>query len=237
MGLVSDVLAEDLPTDAEYSKRLLRDSDKDLHDSILKTTRKVVDLIYPENPVVANRMYQHILLTQLLIILYRKPIQRPGNPADVDAGGNIANTTLLSDSYFKSYLELIAQPNEMTNITYWDKDALNEIDSQHLKISYRAAHSLYYKFYELLMSIEGSPYLGKDSLDYEEFLWAFNTVSQRHLVLHNHDYQNDPNLKLVMLPFMDLLNHAREPNCGIVPFIDKLDNNHSYFVCQALRDI
>lgn len=137
----------------------------------------MVDLIYPENPVVANRMYQHILLTQLLIILYRKPIQRPGNPADVDAGGNIANTTLLSDSYFKSYLELIAQPNEMTNITYWDKDALNEIDSQHLKISYRAAHSLYYKFYELLMSIEGSPYLGKDSLDYEEFLWAFNTVS------------------------------------------------------------
>ena len=138
----------------------------------------MVDIIYPENPIVANRMYQHILLTQLLIILYRKPIQRPGNPEDINSRGALdGQTTLLSDSYFKSYLELIAQPNEMTNITYWDKDALNEIDSQHLKLSFRSAHSLYYKFYELLMSIEGSPYAGKDSLDYEEFLWAFNTVS------------------------------------------------------------
>ena len=40
-----------------------------------------------------------------------------------------------------------------------------------------------------------------------------------------------------MLPFMDFLNHAREPNCGIVPYIDKLNDNHSYFICQALRDI
>lgn len=88
MGLVSDILADDLPTDEQYAKRFLRDSDKDLHDSILKTTRKVVDLIYPGNPVVANRMYQHILLTQLLIILYRKPIQRPGNPDNVGSSGN-----------------------------------------------------------------------------------------------------------------------------------------------------
>ena len=63
MGLVSDILADDLPDDAEYSKRFFRDADKELHDAILKTTRKVVDLVYPEMPIVANRMYQHILLT------------------------------------------------------------------------------------------------------------------------------------------------------------------------------
>lgn len=36
---------------------------------------------------------------------------------------------------------------------------------------------------------------------------------------------------------MDMVNHSRTPNCGIFPYRDKLDNNHSYVQLVALRNI
>ena len=74
-------------------------------------------------------------------------------------------------------------------------------------------------------------------LEYPEFLWALNTVSSRHIVMHEHDMDNDPNLLLIMMPLLDLLNHAPSPNVGILPIVDKVDDGHSYLLLKALRDI
>jgi hypothetical protein len=49
--------------------------------------------------------------------------------------------------------------------------------------------------------------------------------------------QLDPDLLLIQMPFLDLLNHSRAPNCGIFPYVDKLDNDSSFLVLRALDDI
>lgn len=88
-----------------------------------------------------------------------------------------------------------------------------------------------------MVNREGSPYKDKDSLSYEEFLWAFTIVSSRHVVFHGHKPEEDPNLLLILQPFFDMLNHSRNPNVGIVPFVDKFDGEKSFLMLQALRDI
>ena len=55
--------------------------------------------------------------------------------------------------------------------------------------------------------------------------------------MHEHDMDNDPNQVLMMMPFMDFLNHAPSPNSGVFPLVDKMQDNHSYLVLKALKDI
>lgn len=74
-------------------------------------------------------------------------------------------------------------------------------------------------------------------MEYPEFLWALNTVSSRHIVMHEHDMDNDPNLLLIMIPLLELLNHTHSPNVGILPYVDKVHDDHSYLLLKALRDI
>lgn len=106
----------------------------------------------------------------------------------------------------------------------------------HLKQSYLGVDHYYRSLFTNLTEGEGSPYLGKNSLAYEEFLWAFNTVSSRHAVLHGHAMDQDPDLLLVLLPVIDMFNHSVTPNVGVFPYLDKLDNR-SFLVVRALRDI
>lgn len=61
-------------------------------------------------------------------------------------------------------------------------------------------------------------------------------MSSRHVCLHQHEADKDPNLLLMILPLLDLLNHAHEPNVGLLPLHDKLEDR-SFLVLQALRDI
>lgn len=65
---------------------------------------------------------------------------------------------------------------------------------------------------------------------------AFNTVSSRHVTFHEHDSDNDPNMKLILLPVMDLLNHSNSPNVALRPMHDKVFNR-SYVTMTALKDI
>lgn len=74
------------------------------------------------------------------------------------------------------------------------------------------------------------------SVSFGEFLWALNTVSSRHIVLHDHKADEDPNLLLMMMPLMDMVNHSSSPNVGIMPIHDKMTAS-SYLVMRALRDI
>ena len=125
----------------------------------------------------------------------------------------------------------------MTNLTYWSKDNLNEIDSQHLQAAYTTTHKFYRSLWHHLVNLEGSPYKDKNSLSYEEFLWAFTVVSSRHVVFHEHKADEDPNLLLVLMPFVDMFNHSRSPNVAITPFIDKLGGDKSFIQLHALKDI
>ena len=86
------------------------------------------------------------------------------------------------------------------------------------------------------MESDGSPYQGKASVSYEEFLWASNTVSARHVCLHEHEVEKDANLLLMMLPLLDLLNHSNEPNVGLMPMYDQFEDR-SFLILKALRDI
>ena len=54
--------------------------------------------------------------------------------------------------------------------------------------------------------------------------------------MHEQNMQ-DPNLLLIQMPFLDMLNHSRNPNVGIFPFIDTMDDNSSHLILRALRDI
>lgn len=140
------------------------------------------------------------------------------------------------DCLMSSYFDILPPLEHQTNIVCWEQSTLNELDSTHLKQSYMGANQYYRSLFTNLMEGEGSPYLGKGSLAYEEFLWAFNNVSSRHTVLHDHAMDQDPNLILCQLPVIDLLNHSLTPNVGVFPYHDKIDDK-SFLVVKALRDI
>jgi hypothetical protein len=91
---------------------------------------------------------------------------------------------MMEDSFMKSYMKLIPQPDELSNIVFWSQEVLNEIDSDHLKHAHANTHSYYRSLYDLLVGNEKSPYREKHSLSIGEFMWALNTVSSRHIVMH-----------------------------------------------------
>lgn len=160
----------------------------------------------------------------------RRNIDRP-----TDEGGD--NRDMIQQAFIKSYMDMIPSPDEMTNIVYWDKSVLNEIDSLHIQMAYQNCHAYYKSLHDVLVNSESSPYKNASALEYPEFCWALNTVSSRHIVMHGHDMDNDPNQVLMMMPFMDLLNHAPTANTAIYPLVDKMHDNHSYLVLKALKDI
>ena len=82
----------------------------------------------------------------------------------------------LEDAIMKSYLATLPGPEDMSQLTFWQGDVLNEVDSQHVKETYTKAHKMYNGIFQQLTDGEGSPYEGKGSITYEEFLWAFNIV-------------------------------------------------------------
>ena len=56
------------------------------------------------------------------------------------------------------------------------------------------------------------------------------------MTFHDHDQENDENLRLILLPIIDLLNHSNEPNIGLRPMHDKVEDR-GYVTITALRDI
>ena len=54
--------------------------------------------------------------------------------------------------------------------------------------------------------------------------------------MHEHQMDKDPNLSLIMMPLLDMLNHSNQPNVAIMPYHDKLANK-SFLSLTALREI
>ena len=131
---------------------------------------------------------------------------------------------------------MIPQPGEQSNIVFWGQDVLNQIDSEFLKYAYGNTHAYYRSLFEHLIGGEQSPYKDSGVIEYGEFLWAFNIVSSRHVVLHEHEMDKDPNLLLLMTPLLDMLNHSPDPNVAVLPHRDSIENE-SFLVLHALKDI
>lgn len=125
---------------------------------------------------------------------------------------------------------------DLSQIVFWSKEVLNEIDSQIIRQQYKDTNSYYQVIFKQMTENENSPYKGKNSVSLEEFMWAFNIVSSRHLVLNNDQSGDDPNLLLMIMPIFDFINHSFDPNVVALPYHDKI-NDESFILLQALKDI
>ncbi len=102
---------------------------------------------------------------------------------------------------------------------------------------------MYHSYYKMLIDSEESPYREfsenkQAQVSYDEFLWAFSTISSRHLVLGNEcvTHMHDPNAVLMIVPLLDFINHDPVPNVIALPYHDKV-NDMSYVILNAIRDI
>jgi len=74
----------------------------------------------------------------------------------------------------------------LSNIIYWDEPTLLEVDSELIKTNYRGVSNMMMILHKRVFETESSPYndLGID-ITFDEFLWAWSTVSTRGLSLNN----------------------------------------------------
>eukprot|EP00347_Sterkiella_histriomuscorum_P016609 403352531 len=171
---------------------------QNLLDQLISLTQRVSQHFFP-NPLQENqriRLFQHLMLTQKLILLERQ-----------------TESVTVEENYMSSYLDLLPR-EDMTQLLFWNKNV------------------------QLTKNDPNSPYLGQNSLSIEEFMWAFSTVSSRHLVFNNQAVSTDQNPFLMMLPLVDMINHSPsfQPNVVVLPYEDKL-NSESYIIIQAIQDI
>ena len=128
---------------------------------------------------------------------------------------------------------------DLTQLIFWPKKILTEIDSQYLIQQYRDTLGFYQYIHQTLTRSPDSPYAVKNGepLPLDQFLWAFSVISSRHLIMNNGlTSSDDSHLQLLVMPLLDFLNHSFEPNVVALPFHDKI-NNESFVHIQAVKDI
>ena len=93
---------------------------EDLNKKIEQITRKVSSGLFPANLIQQNRLYQHLILTQRMLITDR-----------IDT--SVANQQVREPSayleFLKSYMDVLPR-DDMTQLIFWPKHILTEIDSQ-----------------------------------------------------------------------------------------------------------
>jgi len=97
-------------------------------------------------------------------------------------------------------------------------------------------HHVYRSYFDILTNGDGSPFKGMHPFTYSEFLWAFATVLNRTLPIHDYDMKADPDFRLVIMPLFDFLNHSPSPNVGVVPHHEDFSDK-SFFRLVSLEDI
>lgn len=129
--------------------------------------------------------------------------------------GSEPSHKLFHDEFQRRWVDLMPQQGQQTNITFWDRDVLNEIDSDHIKGRHKFQNDWQEFLWKSLVAVEGSPYQQAESIPQEEFLWALNTVASRHLVLDGVPADDDPNALFLLMPLLDLINHSANPNVAL----------------------
>ena len=133
----------------------------------------------------------------------------------------------------------------MSSLIYWDQATLNQVDSEILRNTHRTTCEHYKNIYRAVVMHPESPYVTQLNtenqeapISEEEFLWALSTTSARSLVLNNENVteMNDANAVSMIVPLMDMINHSETPNCIILPYHDKVDDQ-SYVTLQSIRPI
>lgn len=150
-----------------------QDEDKEMDDlssQIESNTRKVAEQMFPTNYIQFNRLYQHLILTQKLIIYDRID----SNPSEA---GEKHHSSF--KEFLKSYIDVLPR-EDLTQLIFWPKHVLTEIDSKLLIQQYKDTSNYYLYLHKLLTTNPDSPYLKNNAdLPLDQFLWAFSIVSSR----------------------------------------------------------
>ena len=93
--------------------------DEKLVEDLTAHTKKISKMLSPLNEAAELRLYNHILLTQKLLMICRK---------NSDWG--------VDDNLIKSYMGALPM-DDLTTLIYWDKSTLNEIDSELIRSHYQ----------------------------------------------------------------------------------------------------
>jgi len=103
--------------------------------------------------------------------------------------------------------------SDLTQIIFWPKQILTDLDSQLLIQQHRETLGFYQLLHKQLTTDPDSPYAQvTNSLPLEEFLWAFSLVSSRHLIMDNDQHSSDdPKMQLLIMPLLDFINHSNIP--------------------------
>jgi SET domain len=179
--------------------------DQKMADSLTANTRRVAKVLAPGNVAIENRMFHHMLLAQKLIAASRLD-SRESKP---------------SAMLIRHWINALPT-TDLSNMIYWDKQQLVEVDSPNLIAQYKQALAFNQRVYKLLVEDSESPYAKTKSLDFDQWVWAFTIVSSRNLVLNNVPYQDtaDPNAIFMIVPLLDYLNHSLTPNCVVTGYHD-----------------
>lgn len=100
--------------------------------------------------------------------------------------------------------------DDLTQIVFWPRETLLDLDSQLLIKQHRETLGFYRMIHTQLTTDIDSPYAKVlNSIPLDEFLWAFCLVSSRHIVMDNDQHSSDdPNMQLLIMPLLDFINHS-----------------------------
>ena len=96
MGMISDSISETMGVAA------IDEAEEDLHSKLMQNTRKVADHLSNGIPQYSNKLNNHLILTQKLLMVNRKE-------SDYSAAQN----------YIKHYIAALPK-QDLSQIIYWD---------------------------------------------------------------------------------------------------------------------
>lgn len=132
LGLLSSSLIDSISKD-QYQKlqiegkseneiALIEEKDEEMVVALTQNTRRVAKLLSPSDVGIENRMYHHMLLAQKLLAS-TKLDPRESRP---------------SAMLIRSWVSALPT-NDLTNMLYWEKQQLIEVDSPSLIAQYKQA--------------------------------------------------------------------------------------------------
>ena len=105
-------------------------------------TRKVAQKLSPTDKAIENRMFHHMLLAQKLLAAMRND-EREHKPH-----------AMMTRNWINAL-----PTTDLTNMIFWDKKALIEIDSPNIISQYKSTLSFNQRVYKLLIEDPESPYM------------------------------------------------------------------------------
>lgn len=151
LGLLSNTLVDSHSSDHYESLKLsgksesdvssMQQQDDEMVEALTSNTRRVARLLAPGNLGIENRMYHHLLLAQKLIAASRLD-SRESKP---------------SAMLIRQWINALPT-SDLSNMLYWDKQQLIEVDSPNLIAQYKQTLGFNQRVFKMLVDDPESPY-------------------------------------------------------------------------------